>query len=108
MKSCANLEERADPPRQLGLSYGGRRNASQDFQQSALTRPVAADYAEHLALIHLERNIPQRPNRFWQTALYWVTQGAAKRDRRLEPGTEALRERASVPQLIDYEYFSEA
>ena len=61
VEAGADLEQRADPPVDLGPSRAGLGDPRQDLEQRALAGAVAADDAEGLALLDLERHVAQGP-----------------------------------------------
>ena len=61
MKSGADLQEARDPAIDADSTLGGNGDAAQNFQQRALAGAVAADDADHFALLDAERNILQGP-----------------------------------------------
>src|ERR1700678_322729 len=62
MKSSCFLEETCDSSINSDLSFRGNRNPAQEFQKGALTRPIATNDPDHITLLDLKGNIPQRPN----------------------------------------------
>src|SRR5262245_10827626 len=63
MKPSSDLEQRSDATRDVDTTGGGRGDARQNFQKRTLTRPVAPDNAQDLAVTYLERRVPERPDR---------------------------------------------
>src|SRR5947207_7295874 len=57
MKTCANLKQARDAAAQSDAARRWLSDAAQDLQKRALTRAVAADNSEDLALLHLETNM---------------------------------------------------
>ena len=61
MEAGAHLQQRAHPPVDLGFALGRLGDPGQDLQQRALAGPVAADHAQHLAIMNIEIDVLQRP-----------------------------------------------
>ena len=61
MEARAHLEQRSDPAAQPRLAPRRRRDPGEDLEQRALAGAVVADHAEGLAALHLEVDVPQRP-----------------------------------------------
>ena len=57
MKTCSDLEQRADPAVNVRTARGGLSNPIKNLQQRALACSVASDDAHHFALFNVERNI---------------------------------------------------
>src|SRR5262245_5244394 len=62
MESRSHLEEAADAPADVDAPRGRRRDAREDLQQRRLPRAVLPDHSQDLALGHVERHVPQRPD----------------------------------------------
>ena len=60
VEADAELDERRQPSRDPDAPGVGAVDARHDLQQRALARAVAPDDAEELALVHVERDPPQR------------------------------------------------
>ncbi len=64
MKAGAHLQQAGDAPFDLDVPAGGGGDPGQDLQQRAFAGSVAADDAQHLALLHLKADIIQCQDRF--------------------------------------------
>src|SRR5512145_2053959 len=62
MEARPHLEQAAHPTTDLRPSLCRRRDPRQHLQQRRLARAVAPDDAEHLALLNLEGDVPERPD----------------------------------------------
>ena len=62
MEAGSHLQQASDPTTDLSAAARRRRDPGEDLEQRRLARAVAADDAEHLALLHLERDVPERPD----------------------------------------------
>src|SRR6185369_169782 len=75
MKTSADFQKTGNPAVELDPSAGRFGNARKHFQQSRLSRTVAADYANHLARHDFEAEFFQRPDGFnapsFAQAFYW-------------------------------------
>ena len=69
MEAGADLEQRGDPTVEDDAPGGGFGDAGKDFEQGGFARAIAADDAEHLASLDLERHILERPEFFYGVAL---------------------------------------
>ena len=103
VKAGADLEQRAHAAVHLGAALGRLGDARQDLQQRALARAVAADDAQHLALVQLERHVAQRPDRRHRSAAanaraLAAAQHAERRDQR---GVDRLTHVAVVRTFAD-------
>ncbi|CAA9406152.1 MAG: hypothetical protein AVDCRST_MAG64-1988 [uncultured Phycisphaerae bacterium] len=63
VEAGADLQQRRDPPAEHRPALARLGDAAEDFQQRALAGAVAPDEADHLAAVHLERGVLQRPER---------------------------------------------
>jgi hypothetical protein len=63
VESRPHLQEAGHPSVQHGPPPGGLGYPGQDLQQRALAGAVAPDYPQHLAVLHLKRDVPQSPDR---------------------------------------------
>ena len=57
----ADLQQASDAAVEHDFAFGHLGDARQNLQQRALSRAVAADQAKHLAAVHVEGDVPQRP-----------------------------------------------
>jgi hypothetical protein len=62
IEAGAYLEQAADAAADDRASLGRRRDPRQHLQERRLAGAVRADHAEHLALVDLEADVPQRPD----------------------------------------------
>ena len=61
VEAGADLQQAGDPAADDGPAGGRFGDAAEDLQQRALARPVAADDADDLALVDLERDVLEGP-----------------------------------------------
>src|SRR5690348_8816738 len=61
MKSGSDLKQASDPSLYFGVPFRWPRDTCQYLQQGALAGPVSSNQPNHLALLHLKRNVPQCP-----------------------------------------------
>ncbi len=62
METGSDLEQASDPSANLCPPLRRGRDPREELQQSRLPRTVMSDHAEHLALRHLKRDVPQGPD----------------------------------------------
>jgi hypothetical protein len=95
VEAGADLEQRADPPAQLGAALRRLGDPREQLQERALAGAVRADQAEHLALLHLERDVAERPD---VAVLGLLLAGGAADGRPREPERGVHRVRDHVPE----------
>src|SRR4030095_2190904 len=61
MKPGADLEQATDTAEQLHAPRRRLRDPRDDLEQRALAGAVPADHAQHLAVLHVERDVAERP-----------------------------------------------
>ena len=61
MEAGAHLQQAGDAARAVHAAAGRLGDAREDLEQGALPRAVAADDADHLAALHLEGDVLERP-----------------------------------------------
>ena len=61
MKSGAHFEQRGDAALQAYLALGGFGDAGKNFEEGTFARSVAANDADDIAIVDIERNVVQRP-----------------------------------------------
>src|SRR5258708_34134726 len=74
VEACAYLQQAAYAAVEMDLALSGLRDAAEYFEKGALTGPVAAYYAYHVALHNVEGDVPQRP----EGLLLRLMEGVAK------------------------------
>ena len=61
MEARAHLEQRSDPAAKACLSLGRQGDLGEDLEEGALAGAVVTDHPQRLPTLHLEVDVPQRP-----------------------------------------------
>jgi len=79
VKAGPDFEQRADAAVDVGYAFCRLGDARQDLEKCALAGSIAANNAYHFALLDLERDLPEGPDRVLVRGRLWglATQNAA-------------------------------
>src|SRR5713226_6989986 len=61
MKSRTHLKQTSDPPAQLNVTFSGVSDARKNLEQSAFSRPIAANDRDHFTFFNVKINVAQGP-----------------------------------------------
>src|SRR6516162_11701496 len=61
MKAGSNFQQRSDTAMNQGAPFGWPGNARENLAQRTLASAIAPDHADDFTVLHLKRNVTQRP-----------------------------------------------
>src|SRR5277367_105526 len=78
MKARADFQQAADAAVNFGKPGGGPRDAGEQFQERGFSGAVAADEADYFTLLHVERDVAQRPEKIFGFARAIAPEGRSE------------------------------